>query len=69
MSGRTLAQQAIEQSLIEAADETDRTGRPRTLAQQAQDQDGRELKRAKATWCPFCKKAHVGGDTCMGHFP
>jgi hypothetical protein len=20
-------------------------------------------------WCPFCKKPHVGGDTCMGHHP
>lgn len=20
-------------------------------------------------WCSFCKKSHVGGDTCMGHYP
>jgi hypothetical protein len=20
-------------------------------------------------WCPFCKKNHDGGDTCMGHHP
>lgn len=26
-------------------------------------------QEANAGWCPFCKKAHVGGDTCMGHHP
>lgn len=20
-------------------------------------------------WCPFCKKVHAGGSTCMGHYP
>lgn len=20
-------------------------------------------------YCPFCKKPHVGGDTCLGHYP
>jgi hypothetical protein len=20
-------------------------------------------------WCPFCKKEHAGGATCMGHHP
>lgn len=23
----------------------------------------------KTPWCCFCKKHHVGGDTCMGHYP
>ena len=23
----------------------------------------------KQAWCPFCKRAHIGGDTCMGHHP
>jgi len=22
-----------------------------------------------APYCPFCKKTHEGGDTCMGHYP
>lgn len=22
-----------------------------------------------APWCPFCKRHHVGGDTCLGHHP
>lgn len=30
--------------------------------------DCEDLQTA-ATWCPFCKKSHVGGDTCMGHHP
>ncbi len=31
----------------------------------------RKVRRtaAKAVWCPFCKKEHVGGGTCMGHHP
>lgn len=24
---------------------------------------------AAGPWCTFCKKHHVGGDTCMGHHP
>lgn len=20
-------------------------------------------------YCPFCRKRHVGGDTCLGHYP
>jgi hypothetical protein len=30
----------------------------------------KEIERlAKEPWCPFCKKHHVGGDACLGHFP
>lgn len=29
-----------------------------------------DLGSGKITpWCTFCKKAHAGGDTCMGHYP
>lgn len=24
---------------------------------------------ARTSWCPFCKKRHPGGATCMGHYP
>jgi hypothetical protein len=24
---------------------------------------------SKKTWCPFCKKSHIGGDSCLGHYP
>lgn len=30
---------------------------------------GRDALAAMETWCPFCKRAHVGGDTCLGHHP
>ncbi len=23
----------------------------------------------KGEWCPFCKKAHAGAATCLGHYP
>ena len=26
-------------------------------------------KALKEPWCPFCKKAHPGGNTCLGHHP
>lgn len=28
-----------------------------------------ERQRAGTPWCPFCKKDHIGGGTCMGHHP
>lgn len=27
------------------------------------------VERASDDWCPFCKKEHVGGAACLGHFP
>jgi len=28
-----------------------------------------EKPKAALPYCPFCKKEHEGGDTCMGHYP
>lgn len=30
---------------------------------------GRKAVDGAPAWCPFCKKRHVGGSTCMGHHP
>lgn len=27
------------------------------------------MRRVRLPYCPFCKKAHAGGDTCLGHYP
>lgn len=42
--GKTLAQQAIEQSIVEEAEERARSSQPRTLAQQAIDETAKELR-------------------------
>lgn len=44
----TLAQQAIEQSIIEESEERARNGGSQTLAQHALDQEATELKRKRA---------------------
>ncbi len=30
---------------------------------------GLQVEKPAGMWCPFCKKPHVGGDACMGHYP
>lgn len=45
---KTLAQQAIEQSVIEESEERARRGGSRTLVEQALDLDAKELKLKRA---------------------
>lgn len=45
--GKSLAEQAIEQSIIEEADERARRGGSRTLAEHALDQDAAELRSTR----------------------
>jgi hypothetical protein len=44
---RTLAQQAIEESIIEESEERARRGGSRTLAEYALDESARELKQQR----------------------
>lgn len=43
--------------------------RPKPKSKPARRRKRQAAKLEKVAWCPFCKKEHAGGATCMGHYP
>jgi hypothetical protein len=38
-------------------------------AAQLREMRGKPIPLNTEPYCPFCRRCHPGGDTCMGHYP